>query len=112
MKLREIVDQMGLEVLSEGNLDVDVEWAYISDLLSDVMSGAQPSYLWLTIQRHMNVIAVAKLKDLAGIVLAKGVKPSETVVEKAYAEGINILLSDKPLFETGGELYKMLGEKK
>ena len=112
MRLKEIVEQMELEVLSEGNLEINVEWAYTSDLLSDVMSDAQPAYLWLTIQRHMNIIAVAKLKDLAGIILSKGVKPSDAVVERAAAEGINLLLSNKPLFEIGGELYNILEERK
>ena len=112
MRLKDIVEQMDLEVLSESNLEVDVKWAYTSDLLSDVMSGAEPAYLWLTIQKHMNIIAVAKLKELAGIVLSKGVKPSDAVVEKARAEGINLFLSNKSLFEIGGELYEILKEKK
>ena len=72
MRLKDIIEGLGLKVLAQGNVDREVNWAYTSDFLSDVMAGAQPGDLWLTIQKHMNIVAVAKLKYLAGVVLAKG----------------------------------------
>ncbi len=108
MQLKEIVEELGLEVLAPGWDAREVRWAYASDLLSDVMAGAEAGDLWLTIQRHMNIVAVAKLRDLAGIVLAKGIRPAQEVVNKAREEGVALLVSEKPLFELCGELYDLL----
>ncbi len=111
MRLKDIIEGLGLKVLAQGDVDREVNWAYTSDLLSDVMAGAQPGDLWLTIQKHMNIVAVAKLKDLTGIVLAKGIQPSEEVVAKAEKEGIPLLISEYPLFEVCGRLYELLKEE-
>jgi len=108
MQLKEVVEKLGLEVLAPGWEAREVKWAYTSDLLSDVMAGAQAGDLWLTIQRHMNIVAVAKLRDLAGIVLAKGIQPAQEVVDKALEEGIALMVSDKPLFDLCGELFDLL----
>ncbi len=113
MQLEEIIKGLGLRLANKDiNIQgIEVRWAYTSDLLSDVMAGAQPGDLWLTIQRHLNIVAVAKLKDLGGIVLAKGIVPSSEVVEKADKEGIPILVSELPLFELSGRLYGLLGRE-
>ncbi len=108
MRLKEVVERLGLKVMAPGNQERHVKWAYTSDLLSDVMAGAQPGDLWLTIQRHMNIVAVAKLRDLAGVVLAKGIEPAQEVVDKAKEEGVALMVSDKPLFELCGELFNVL----
>ena len=72
MKVKEIVDSLGLKVFSgtEG-LDRDVEGGYTSDLLSDVMGHSDAGQLWVTLQTHKNVMAIASLKELAAIVLVK-----------------------------------------
>jgi hypothetical protein len=108
MRLREVVERLNLDILALGDQEREVRWAYTSDLLSDVMAGAQPGDLWLTIQRHMNIVAVAKLRDLAGIVLAKGHRPAQEVVDKAKEEGIALMVSEDPLFELCGEMYQIL----
>lgn len=110
MLLKDIMERVGLELVTKG-VDiqgVEVKWAYTSDLLSDVMASAQQGDLWLTIQRHLNIVAVAKLKDLAGVVLAKGISPSPEVASKAEEEGIPLLVSRLPLFELSGRLYGLL----
>jgi serine kinase of HPr protein (carbohydrate metabolism regulator) len=110
MLLKSVIDKLDLELVTRG-VDVhdrEVRWAYTSDLLSDVMAGATAGDLWLTIQRHLNIVAVAKLNDLGGIVLAKGIVPSPEVLDKAEKEGIPILVSKLPLFELSGVLYELL----
>ncbi len=108
MKLGEIVERLNLEVLVAGEDDREVRWAYASDLLSDAMASAEPHDLWLTIQRHMNIVAVGKLKDLSGIVLAKGIRPSDEVIAKAEEEGVAMFVSADALFLLCGRLYNVL----
>jgi len=80
---------------------------YASDLLSDVMANSREGDIWVTLQVHPNIIAVASLKDLAGIVIVQGKKPEEQTVEKAQQEGVPLLVSELQTFEIIGRLYNL-----
>ena len=108
MNLREIVDQLQLEVkANEGSLSNEVTGGYASDLLSDVIANAQEGDLWVTLQTHQNTVAVASMKGLAGIVLVNGREPEADTLEKATQESIPLLISALPSFELIGRLYKL-----
>lgn len=107
MKLSDIVEKMDLEVrAAKGRLDTDVTGVYASDLLSDVMAHAREGNVWLTLQSHQNVIAVAVMKDLAGIILVGGREPLAETVQKAEAEGIPVLVSSLPTYELSVRLHQ------
>jgi serine kinase of HPr protein (carbohydrate metabolism regulator) len=92
MTVKEIVKNLNLTVLSGDNfLNKEVTGAYSSDLLSDVMGNAEDGNLWITLQVHKNIIAVAVLKELAGIILVKGLKPDAETLELSQKEGIALL---------------------
>ncbi|MCX6555994.1 MAG: hypothetical protein NTW95_00945, partial [Candidatus Aminicenantes bacterium] len=67
MMVKEVAEKLGLKILSVG-ADQQVTGGYVSDLLSDVIANAEEGSLWITVQRHLNIIAVAQLKKLAGII--------------------------------------------
>jgi predicted transcriptional regulator len=79
----------------------------VSDLLSDVMANAKPGDIWVTLQIHQNIIAVATLKELTGIILIGGRQPEKQTLAKAEEEQVPILLSDLPAFEVVGRLYQL-----
>lgn len=108
MKLREVVERLGLEFVVRADPEVEVLGGYVSDLLSDVLAHAQAGALWITHQRHLNVVAVAKLRGVAGVVLARGLKPGEETVRRAQEEGVNILSSPADAFHTAGALHRLL----
>jgi hypothetical protein len=109
MKLSQIVRELDLGVLTaEDNLDIDVGFGYTSDLLSDVMANSKEGYLWVTLQIHQNIVAVAKLKELAGIILVNGRQPQEDTIEKAAEEGVPLLTAKDSAFEISGKLYMLL----
>ena len=111
MKLSEVVKALELKVFNpevEGWEMIEVTWGYTSDLLSDVIAGLSKDELWITIQRHLNVIAVAKLKDAAGIVITKGLVPDDATIKKATEEGVVLLGTDLNSFEFCGKLYNLL----
>lgn len=87
---------------------IQIEGGYVSDLLSDVMGSAQPQQVWITIMKHMNVIAVASMTGIPCIVFAKESIPDEAVIKKAIDEGICLFSSDKSVFEISGILYLLL----
>lgn len=108
MKLSEIIDKLGLQPKTAGGmLGREVTSCYSSDLLSDVMGNARAGSLWITLQTHQNIVAVAVLKEIAGIVLVNGRKPEEDTVLKAEEEGVPLLLSPDPTFEIAGKLYAL-----
>ena len=108
MTLKEIVEKLEMRVeTAEENLDREVTGGYMSDLLSDVMAHSKDSDIWITLQMHPNIIAVATLKDLAGIIIVQGRKPEKETIEKAQSENVPILVSDLQAFEIAGRLYQM-----
>ena len=108
MKLRELIEKLDLKVRSAKNsLDCEVTRGYASDLLSDVLANSEDGDLWITLQIHQNTLAVASMKNLAGIVLVNGREPEEETLEKAEAENIVIMVTEMPTFELVGKLYEL-----
>ncbi len=99
MKVSELAKTLGFKVFSSGE-DRDAGGVYIGDLLSWVMGRAETDDVWLTIMSNLNVSAVAKLADVACVVLCEGVVPDGALLKKAEAEKIWLLGSDKPLYGT------------
>lgn len=108
MELAKIVADLGWETLVGSDLARDVRDGYCSDLLSDVLAHAQAGDLWITHQRHLNVVAVGKLRDVAGIVFPRGLRPTPDVIARAAQERVNLFLSADPAFVVAGKLYRML----
>ena len=110
MKLDRIVKEFGLEVTSKvSDLDREVTGGYASDLLSDVIANAEKDNIWITLQIHENVVGVAVLKELSGIIIVNGRKPEEETLRKAEEENIPIMVTELPAFEIVGRLYRLLG---
>ena len=109
MTVNDIVNKLDLKVFSgEKGLTNEVKFGYSSDLLSDVMGNAEANSIWITLQTHKNVIAIASLKELAAIILVKGNKPEEDAAIASNEENIPVLGTDMQTFEICGELYKLL----
>lgn len=100
MKLNEVYQKIELTCLNHLDEHRDVESVYIGDLLSFVMANGKENCLWLTVQRHMNVIAVAQLNDFAGIIFVQGVEPDQDVIDKATELEIS-------LFTTSLDSYQL-----
>ncbi len=106
MKLTELVQELKLSVRSaNGDLDHEITGGYASDLLSDVLANGEPGNLWITLQVHQNIVAVASMKDFAGVILVNSREPEADTVEKAEAENIVIMVTELPTFELVGRLY-------
>lgn len=88
---------------------IEIGGAYVSDMLSDVMGSAKPDQAWITIMKHLNVIAVASMTGVPAIVFSKGNTPDAPVADKALEEGICLISSPLSTFELAGILYKLLG---
>jgi len=111
MLVKEVAEKLGLKVLASGN-DQEVTSGYVSDLLSDVIANAEEGCLWITVQRHLNIVAVAQLKKLAGIVISRGSEPEAAVLARAGQEGLFILSGAADSFTIAGQLYALISPSK
>lgn len=107
--LKFITDKLSFKCLSgKAFLNREISGAYVSDLLSDVVGKAGQGMVWITSQVHVNIVAVAFLKDLSAIIVANEREVEPAVLAKAEEEGVVILSSGLSTFNTAGELYVLL----
>lgn len=103
--LSDIVKALQLDVATgRDQLDQPVTGGYASDLLSFVMGRAKRGNLWVTLQSHINIVAVASVASLAGIVVSEGSKVDSVTLAKANEEHVPILLTPKTTFTVVSEL--------
>jgi hypothetical protein len=106
MTLSEIIDKFDLTVYATPtNGKVKVERGYASDLLSDVIANGGKDNIWVTMQMHVNIIAVAALKDIAAIVIVSHHRPADETIEIARQKGVCVLGTGMTAFEICGRLY-------
>ncbi len=109
MKVEHIAKELNLTIFGGiAGLSGEATGGYTSDLLSDVMGFAASQQVWITLQTHKNVLAVASLKDLAAIILVKGFEPDEDMLTQANEEGIPVLGTYDSAFIISGKLYNLL----
>lgn len=94
MILKDLIDNFNFELVTQGlSLEKKIESVYISDLLSWVMGKAEENCAWITIQGHINIVAVASLVGVSCIIIAESADISPDTLEKALKEEI-------PIFKT------------
>lgn len=115
MKVKEMLEKLNLQLLtkdvSEDALYAEVEGGYACDLLSNVMGQAQPGMVWVTMQGHQNVAAVASLIGLACVIVAGDGPVAEETLHKADMNDIVIAATKEPAFDVIGKLYALQAEK-
>ncbi len=108
MKVKEIIEKLNLEIKAGAKrLDTEITGGYASDLLSDVLANSEKGNIWITLQIHQNIVAIASIKELSGIVIINGREPEEITINKAETENIPIMVSTMPAFELIGNLYTL-----
>ncbi len=102
--LNRAVEELDLELVT-GESNKKIEGIYICDLLSNVIASASSGDIWLTVQGHLNILAVADLTDVAAVVVVEGNQPDQDTIERAKDKGITLLKSNKPAFELAVDLH-------
>jgi len=106
MLLSKLISSLGVQPVVSGE-DVEVTGGYVSDLMSDVLANAKPGNLWVTNQKHVNIVAIASLLGLAGVIIAGGAEPDENTVEKAQQEKVSLFKTNLSAFDVVGRLYEL-----
>lgn len=108
MTVREIAKELGLDIVAgEKGIDREVTSGFVGDLLSVVMAKANEGCAWITIQSHINIIAVATLVDMACVIISEGYDLDLDAKEKADEEGIAVLQGKDSSYELAKKLVKL-----
>jgi hypothetical protein len=109
MNLKEVIDRLELTVLTEPKdfASINPTFGYTSDLLSCVMAGAPKQGIWVTLQAHGNIVAVAALLELTAVIITEAAMPDENTISKANDEGVTLLSSANSSFFIIGQLWEM-----
>ncbi len=111
MQLKEVINQLSLQILNpeppNSTLEAKVTGITCGDLLSYIVANAREGHLWLTIQNHQNVIAVASLLGLSAVVITGGFRPDETTLSKAQQEEVILLGTHEKTYEVAGQLHRL-----
>lgn len=107
MQVRDVVEKFNFKVLAGKEfLDKEISGIYCCDLLSWVMSHIKEGYAWVTVQTHLNVVAVATLLDLSCIIIPESIDVDEDTLIKAEEEGIPVLSTDLNSYEIFSRFYE------
>jgi len=109
ISVKQMIQELGLTLLTR---DADLSSVYpsagyTSDLLSCVMAGAPKQGVWVTLQAHAKIVAVAALLDLSAVIITEGATPEPATIQKANEEGVVLLATPKPSFYIVGKLWEM-----
>ena len=99
MNVKELASEFNLEIVAGPDLKKEINGAYIGDLLSNVMARAEKQNLWLTVQGHQNVVAVALLVELSAVILVEDFDYEENAVQRACQKGVNLLKTKKKSYD-------------
>lgn len=109
MKLKDIVEHLNLKVINgPANLDMEVTGGYVGDLMSDVIANSKQGNLWVTIQVHQNIAAVAQLNELSGIIIVNNRQVEVETLKKTEKMKLPIMVTELPAFEIVGQLYQLM----
>ena len=101
MTIKQLLERKRFQVICVGdNLEVEITKPFCCDLLSIAMGKAPTGCAWVTVMGNINTLAVAALTEAACIILAEGVQLDQMAMAKAKEEGITVLGSEQPIYDT------------
>lgn len=109
MIVRDLMSIEGIQSINKLDvLDKEIENVYIGDLLSWVMGHIEENSVWLTVQNHLNVIAVAHLHDVLAVIFVENAFPLEETIDKANEQNIPLFVYDGTGYELAVKLHSLI----
>ena len=108
MQVNELIAKTGWKNLTaEADDTKNIEGAFVGDLLSFVMGNGDTDNVWVTIQAHINVVAVAVLREFSCVVVCEDVTVDEEIVRRANEEDVVIVSCSLPIYECAKKLIEL-----
>ncbi len=111
MTVKELSEKLNLKIVggAEGIAN-EITGGYTSDLLSDVIGRAEQGNVWITLQTHKNVMAIASLKELSCVVIVNGLEPAEDMLAQSNEENIPVLVTTESTFKVTGRIFSLINQ--
>ena len=110
MKAKELADALGLEIIQPVGGDNEISGGYTSDLLSDVMGNAKDESVLITIQAHLNTVAVAAHTGAGAVIICNSRPVGDEMKEAAEKERVALFRTEKDQFTTSHLVYSQLNK--
>jgi len=109
MNLADIANTLHLKLLTKHQdlTGIEPHGGYVSDMLSCVMAGATRQGIWITLQAHNNIVAVAALLDLSAVIITEDAQPEPATIARANEKGVILFSTSASSFEISGRLWSM-----
>jgi len=106
MIIRELVELLGLEIACRQNrMDDVIDYAFASDLMSDVLTLNKPGVLLITGLANLQAIRTSEMADITAIIIARGKEISDEMIKLAEDSNMILMKSKYSIFRIAGELY-------
>lgn len=100
MKVKELLEKTNWPVTaSDEALEKEISGVFCGDLLSWVMGNCEPANVWITVQTHLNIVAVAALKEISCLIIVQDAEVPQATLDKVLEEDI-------ALFQVKGSAYE------
>lgn len=111
MKLDAIINKFKMEKLTPIDIsNIEIRQGLVGDLLSYILSKGSSDTIWVTIQRHINIVAVASSVEIPVIVISDNIQPEQKVIDAALENEIALLKTSHDAFTISGMIYNLLNE--
>jgi len=107
MTIQELIQATDWTLINSGHLEAPIEGVFVGDLLSYVMGNGASQQIWVTMQTHQNVLAIASLKEFSAVILVDGNTLEDEALTSAKDNELNVLSSPLPAYETIVKLVEL-----
>ncbi len=106
MKIEEIVKLVNGELLTPYHSNQkDIKCAFAADLISDILMCTKEPTLLLTGLTNPQIIRLADMIDLEGIIFVRGKRPPQIIIDMAKERGLPLIVTPFTMFKTSGILF-------
>lgn len=107
MTVKEITDTIdGRLIWSSKNINASFEYAFASDLMSDVLTVEKDNLILITGLANLQTIRTAEMSDISCIIFARDKKIGDDIIALGKENNIMLIESPHSVFHISGELYK------
>ena len=107
MTIREMAERIEATVYAEPDqLDIDLQGAFGSDMMSDVLAFAENRDVLLTGLLNPQIVRTAHMQDMRCIIIVRGKTATEEIKRLAAENRIALLETKLTMYEASGKLYE------
>lgn len=106
MRLQDVKDLLDAVIIAgEDKLELDFEYVFGCDLMSDVLTLSENNIILLTGLTNIQTVRTAEMMDIKCIVYVGGKVPDAQVISLAKDKGICLMCTKNIMFNSCGILY-------